>query len=118
VIRRLLKRPLLAALLALTILPGWPELLENVEHLLHDGHLAHSAQHDDVAANEGHDDVDEHGCSPMAHQCPCHVSMQAVLTARQDADEDTLGLDEVRGFTAPMSPQERAIPPPKRPPIG
>ena len=116
-IHRLLKRRLLVALLALSILPGWTELLENLEHLLHDGHLAHSVQHDDVAVDEGHEGADEHGCTPMAHQCGCHASMQAVLTAGDDDQTRRHSVEEARGFTTEWSPLTRAIPPPTRPPI-
>ena len=116
-IRRLFKRHLLVALLALSILPGWPELLENVEHLLHDGHLAHSAQHEE-AADEGHAALDEHGCTPMAHQCGCHTSVLAVL---QDASVPELARwssQEAQAYWTEWSPLNRAIPPPTRPPIG
>lgn len=118
---RLLKRRLMVALLALSILPGWPELLENVEHLLHDGHLAHSAQHDEAsegeAFHEEHGDTDEHGCTPMAHHCPCHISLQAVLTPTHVPKARVASHDETRGSLDDWDPTSLAIPPPTRPPI-
>ena len=115
-IRRLLKHRLLVALLAVSILPGWTELLENIEHLLHDGHLAHSAQHDEAAEDE-HADTDEHGCTPMQHHCPCHVSIQAVLT-ELEVPEVRIGVfDETRSTLEHGDPTSLAIPPPTRPPI-
>lgn len=116
-IRRILKRRFLVFVLILSILPGWPELLENVEHLLHDGHLAHSAQHDE-AADEGHDDVAEHGCTPMAHHCGCHTSVLAVLQDPTVSESGKWTVPDTRGFWTEWSPLTRAIPPPTRPPIG
>lgn len=118
----ILQRRLLIALLALTLLPGWPEVIENVEHLVHDGHLAHSDAHDDAAdeqaAHHAHGDTDEHGCTPMAHRCPCHVSLAALVPpgALPSAGQ-WLDLPVGTVPSAEGGPLTRAIPPPTRPPI-
>lgn len=76
-----MRRPLhqlLAFFLTLSLLPGWNELLENFEHLVHDGHLAHLSNHDEDEAN--HPPLGtEHGCTPLRHSCPCHISSPALL---------------------------------------
>lgn len=115
--RRLLDFRLLVLLTAVSILPGWPELLENLEHLLHDGHLAHSAQHDE-AAEGTHAEIDEHGCTPMQHLCACHVSMQALLS-EPGVPAPPVGqlFDENHSSLKHGDPTSLAIPPPKRPPI-
>lgn len=67
------------------LLPGAHELLEVVEHVLHDGHLPHSAAHAAVAAEEDHPDdacgdgCGEHGCTPTQHLCPCCPSLAAAM---------------------------------------
>lgn len=118
----ILQRRLLIALLALALLPGWPEVIENVEHLVHDGHLAHSEAHEhaaeDHAAHEQHADTDEHGCTPMAHRCPCHVSLAALIPAA--SEPPARGWLDLPALTVPFTeggPLTRAIPPPTRPPI-
>lgn len=73
-------RQLLTLLVGLSLMPGWGELLENLEHVVHDGHLAHAvlvAHADDEA--HGHEALEaEHGCTPVQHTCPCHVSVPAL----------------------------------------
>ena len=60
----------------LAMLPGWGELIETAEHLLHDGHLPHSTDHEVSAATEEHTVAnDEHGCTPTTHHCECHQSV-------------------------------------------
>lgn len=71
----------LCALLVFGLLPGSEELIETAAHLLHDGHLPHSEQHELVAATEACDDSDEHGCTPLAHHCSCCLSVSAVPPA-------------------------------------
>jgi len=69
-------RRILSLLLILTMLPGWGELIETAEHLLHDGHLPHSTAHEESADSEHHNvATTEHGCTPTSHQCECHVSI-------------------------------------------
>ncbi|HHO51716.1 MAG TPA: hypothetical protein ENK18_12785 [Deltaproteobacteria bacterium] len=71
-------RQLLFFLLALSLLPGWSEMLENLEHLVHDGHFAHLSIHD--GDEVGHPSIEiEHGCTPLRHSCPCHTSLSALL---------------------------------------
>ncbi len=110
-------RKLLSLLLMLAMLPSWGELVETAEHMLHDGHLPHSASHEAVASTEKHAAVDtEHGCTPLSHHCACHVSMpvlpgdsppalrplQTVTLLRWSPREDTLS--------------SRSDPPPTPPP--
>ncbi|MCB9791944.1 MAG: hypothetical protein H6741_04380 [Alphaproteobacteria bacterium] len=78
---RRLQRCLVTMAMVICLLPGLPEILESLEHLLHDGHLPHSAQHDDAQVQEDHDATAEaeHGCTPTAHHCGCHVSTPAIL---------------------------------------
>ena len=116
---RQILRQLLAVGLMVSLLPGLVELVENIEHLLHDGHLPHSAQHEQEQSAESHDDgLDaEHGCTPMAHHCGCHTSSPALLAnaapelgrAIDPAERRLVGTDE--------TPTSRANAPPTRPPI-
>lgn len=103
----------------LCMLPGLPGLLETLEHLVHDGHLPHSAQHEQVAHAEAPHQDEEHGCTSLAHRCGCHASMPAVLPD-DDAPEDcavapALG---VQVAARARQRQHRATAPPWRPPIG
>lgn len=116
--RRLL-RQLLTLLLALSLVPGLGEFVESVEHLLHDGHLPHSEQHELAGVEESHlaEAAPEHGCTPMSHNCGCHVSTPATLpTVAMPERVDRL-------VVAPFHPQgddalvSRANAPPTRPPI-
>ncbi len=77
-------RRLITLLMVLLMLPGWGELIEAAEHLVHDGHLPHTEAHEHAAADEEHaheagDEDCAHGCSSMIHACGCHVSMPGVL---------------------------------------
>jgi hypothetical protein len=111
-------------MLALVILGLLPvgEIVENIEHWLHDGHGAHSAEHALVAHEEDHGDAGaghEHGCTPLAHFCGCHTSMAASLPP--------LGADFRQLSASPRSPTRnparelaapwRSEPPPVPPPI-
>lgn len=115
--RRPILRRLLALLLALALLPGWAELVENVEHLLHDGHLAHSEVHELAQASEdAHETTDEHGCTPVSHHCGCHMSVPGVL-----ADSDlTIGAPPMSMDRLALALEgrllERAQAPPTPPP--
>lgn len=50
-------------------------MLENLVHLLHDGHLAHSGTHEITADTERCLSDLEHDCTPLAHHCDCCVSI-------------------------------------------
>ncbi|RMH23313.1 MAG: hypothetical protein D6696_00975 [Acidobacteria bacterium] len=65
------RRKLCALLLAVTMMPGAFEVLENAGHLLAAGHLAHAAARGDHHQPPG----PEHGCTPTSHLCPCHASL-------------------------------------------
>ena len=117
-LRRLL-RQLLVLVLAISVVPGLGELAEVAEHLVHDGHLPHSSEHDDSAVADDHHDVDttEHGCTPISHRCVCHASSPAILVSHALPEK----LDEVS--IVAFHPWEverltsRANAPPTRPPI-
>lgn len=116
---RHLLRQLLTLLLIFSLVPGLGELVESLEHVLHDGHLPHSAQHELAAVEESHPgEADtEHGCTPMSHNCGCHTSTPATLpTAVVPNRVDRLLADRFhpRGDQVLRS---RANAPPTRPPI-
>lgn len=111
-------RKLLLLVMAISLLPGWVEIAENVEHLLHDGHLAHSEEHEDGAhAEADHPTTDEHGCTPMAHQCGCCRSMPAVVDGPQPPPAVMLAVTSVGLHEPERSWSSRALAPPTRPPI-
>ncbi len=63
-----------ALVLAMAMMPGAFELLENAAHVAVEGHLAHAA-----AAGDEHDPTGpEHGCTPIFHSCGCHASLAFV----------------------------------------
>lgn len=108
----------LKLLLCLLLMPGWTEVIENVEHVLHDGHPAHFVEHDDGEDEARHDDLEaEHGCTPVSHTCPCHASIPAILS-------DCLTIPRVhwtatlrdRPPTLTQHPMHRANAPPVPPP--
>ncbi|MCB9777686.1 MAG: hypothetical protein H6742_03905 [Alphaproteobacteria bacterium] len=115
---RLLLRKLLTLLLAVSLLPGLAEVVENVEHLLHDGHLPHSEQHESVKHAESHDDGldEEHGCTPMLHHCGCHTSMLGILTDGSLELRRPPPTAEGRPFGTESTPLSRANAPPTPPP--
>ncbi|MCK6507851.1 hypothetical protein L6R53_31540 [Myxococcota bacterium] len=69
---------MICVMLVFGLFPGSDELVESVAHLIHDGHLPHSEQHDRVGTFEDCGDSDEHGCTPLAHRCQCCVSIMAM----------------------------------------
>lgn len=113
-----LVRQLVTLLLCISLMPGWVEVLENVEHLLHDGHLAHHGDHAADVHADSHDALAaEHGCTAMAHLCPCHSSMPAVLRAEHDPVTRTArATRDVRPLGARDDPVQRANAPPVPPP--
>ncbi len=60
-----------AVALALAILPGIVEVLENASHLVTEGHAAHAQAEGDKHEPSG----PEHGCTPTFHLCGCHASL-------------------------------------------
>jgi len=60
-----------ALVLALVMMPGAFEVVENTTHLVREGHLAHVAATPDHHQPAG----PEHGCTPTFHLCGCHVSL-------------------------------------------
>jgi len=115
---RLLLRKLLTMLLVVSLLPGVPELVENVEHLLHDGHLPHSEQHERAKYAENHDGLDEeHGCTPMSHLCGCHASVPGILPESALVIRRPLLATPGRPFAPERIPTSRSNAPPTPPPI-
>lgn len=110
---------LLAAFLALLSLPGWAEVLENVEHLLHDGHLAHSAEHVAMAPDD-HDlgSHQEAGCTAIAHHCGCCLSIAAQCPSVVESvftEPEALPTSPAPFYRGRAS--NLALAPPLRPPI-
>lgn len=111
-------RTLLYMLLLLGLIPGSHELLENLAHLLHDGHLAHSEAHEVAAEAERCAPDIEHGCTPLSHRCGCCVSLVGLP-----------GLPDPIVLPAPLLPEAtrhphigagpplRTLDPPYHPPI-
>ncbi len=116
---RLLLRQILTLILVVSLLPGLAELVESVEHLLHDGHLPHSEQHEGEKYTESHDDSldDEHGCTPMAHHCGCHASMLGILADGSPHPRRPLAGAERRPIAPDGMLLSRANAPPTPPPI-
>jgi len=116
---RLLLRKLMTLLLAATLLPGLSEIAETIEHMLHDGHMPHSAQHEQEQITEDHHDGldDEHGCTPMAHHCGCHASMLGILADGSLAIRRPPHTADGRPFGSESTPLSRANAPPTPPPI-
>jgi len=102
----------------LLLLPGWAELLENLEHLVHDGHMAHGDLHEQIGADEEHAATDtEHGCTPVSHVCGCHTSSPIMLSAVTPVPTRSLSYALTRPPTSDDRPISRANAPPTRPPI-
>jgi len=99
-------------------LPGLPELVESIEHLVHDGHLPHSEQHAVDQHAESHQGLDEeHGCTPIAHRCGCHVSAPAILASGDTEVSPPFAPDGRRPTWVEDEPTNWANAPPTRPPI-
>lgn len=114
-LRRVL-RALLVGLVVLGLFPGTSELVETVEHLLHDGHAPHSAAHEQVARTEARHGSAEHGCSPLAHHCQCHASQ--IATPPVDVVVRLRSVAGRRLAPDAKSPlRHRAVAPPLPPPI-
>ena len=110
---------LFAVLMALSMLPGWGEVFESAEHLVHYGHLPHSAVHELHAGQEApHHGPVEHGCNPLFHPCGAH-GVKAVVGAGVSVPAPVLFL--VTRKDAPLVAEGRLAdlyrPPPTPPPI-
>ena len=66
-------------LLLWAFVPGLGECIENVVHLVAEGHLAHAAPAGDSHAPTG----PEHGCTGTFHLCSCCTSPSFVSSPRQ-----------------------------------
>ncbi len=64
-----------ALLVALAMMPGAFEALENAVHLVTEGHFAHAESHGDRHTPAG----PEHGCTPMFHSCACHSGLACLI---------------------------------------
>ncbi len=70
-----------ALVLALAMMPGAVELMENAAHLATEGHLAHAA-----ADGDRHEPADpEHGCTSTFHLCGCHAGLAFLVAPRPPA---------------------------------
>ena len=72
-----------ALILALAMMPGLVEVMENATHLVAEGHLAHSVAQDDQHEPTG----PEHGCTAVFHLCGCHSSLAFVATRAAEATD-------------------------------
>lgn len=74
----------IAAVLALfVVLPGAGEALENVVHLVAQGHSAHAG-----GTSDGHQPPGrEHGCNGVFHLCHCCPAASAVLSPAGDLQQ-------------------------------
>ncbi len=114
----LLWRQLVTILLVISLLPGWLEVIENVEHLVHDGHLAHQVDHSGDEAAVGHGALEtEHGCTLISHNCGCHSSVPVVLpTSRPMFEAHAVVTARERPLGLDAHPLDRAHAPPIPPP--
>jgi hypothetical protein len=111
-------RQLLTFVLVLSLMPGFGELLENGEHLLHDGHLAHTSSHEGEEHTAGHEALAaEHGCTPVTHMCPCHVSIPALVPDKFELVPIVSAAVQAGAIESEQRPVTRANAPPVRPPI-
>ena len=107
-----MKQYVLVLLLIFTMTPSASEAMELVAHAVVFGDYAHAE--DDAHSGQG---GDEHGCTPLFHQCGCHAS--GVGTAAVQA----LALrfaqaPQVATVTPPTESLDRdSEPPPQPPPI-
>ena len=109
---------MLCALLLFGLVPGSRELIENLAHLVHDGHLAHSAAHAVAAAEEGCAPDAEHDCTPLAHHCTCCVSLVGLPQLPELALTPVLGWSLASWYAhLGRDPPLRTPEPPYRPPI-
>lgn len=107
-------------LVVLGLVPGATELLENLEHVLHDGHLRHSPAHDLASAEEGcPPETDEHGCTPLAHNCGCCVSVVGLPDVALPDPQVPLATSAGAhlGSITDRGPPSRDVAPQLRPPI-
>ncbi len=109
---------LLHIVCAVLLLPGWGDLLENIEHLSLDGHLAHSAPHEEAQLIQHQASVDtEHGCTPLSHTCSCHRAIPAILGAADPVPQRRLLAARELLPERDDRPVSRANAPPVPPPV-
>jgi len=112
---RAILRRLIAIALAVSMMPGLGELVENLEHLLHDGHLAHGEAHEAVAEVEQHAENTEHGCTPFSHHCGCHSNVPLILEDAVEVQTKFVWVPEKRPTHTEEHPPSRANAPPTPP---
>ncbi|MDP2316314.1 MAG: hypothetical protein Q8P41_25675 [Pseudomonadota bacterium] len=111
-----LLRIFVALVVLFGLFPGGVEIFENLEHVIHDGHLAHAEDH---LEEEQHGAAsDEHGCTPMMHTCGCHASLSALpgldalelAPPHSDEAPSPVALDDrpLASATAPPTPPPNA----------
>ena len=112
-------RLIVCAFLVFGLTPGSEDVVGTLVHLLHDGHLPHSAAHREVAATEDCDtDCEEHGCTPLAHHCKCCPSGPAlpVRTPSPERFVHHVGVERFRSASERGPPRD-GVKPTLRPPI-
>ncbi|OGQ10239.1 MAG: hypothetical protein A2138_15105 [Deltaproteobacteria bacterium RBG_16_71_12] len=79
-----------AIVLALVLFPGMAEAVEDVAHLVAEGHTLHAS----AIADDGNDAAEhtdsEHGCSALFHMCGCHTPLSSMTSARLVVDRDAV----------------------------
>ena len=111
-------RQLLTFVLVVSLMPGLGELLENGEHLLHDGHLAHTSSHEGEEHTATHEALAaEHGCTPVTHMCPCHVSIPVLVPDQFELVQVASAAVQPGAIESEQRLVTRASAPPVRPPI-
>ena len=71
-------RQLVCFVVVLAMMPGIPQLLENLDHLVHQSPTQGPSDHELDEARHASLEA-ERGCSTMTHHCGCHISVPAVL---------------------------------------
>lgn len=105
-------------LVCISMLPGWMEIVENLEHLVHDGHLAHLSDHDGDEELANHQAIEaEHGCTPTNHTCACHTSVPVLLSDAFALSSRSGRLVNARPPSLRVALLHRANAPPVPPPL-
>lgn len=102
----------IAVVLLYCMMPGVGEVVENLDHLILEGHFAHAqASHRQDSRGE----YPEHGCNGTFHLCSCHITL-SFLTPAGIALVGALPPGSLRGSADSRSPGAGYHQIPERPP--